>query len=400
MNYSEMSAEELALELGKTTQTAPAEQQQTTTTEEGDNSQQGVTKTFQQLLDEGKNSEEIAEELSKQTTDKPEDAEEKPKKVKTPVVEKEVLSEDFVNKIDEKLFKTEKLLPYNTEDGKGYIKPSTWEELGELIEANITDRVDKVKGEEKQVLVDEMLKESTSAVRFILENASKFKSPEDMLPLIQSVKQQDDFAELDPSNPDHQEYIIHSALSLQGLDNETIKEEIQDLKDRNKLEARAEKLKPSLDAFSARQTEAILKAQEDKQKQDQIFWNGYFETLNTDLISAKDVDGMKLKTDQKNIIANMLLPNQQTGTLPIFSMIDEQVGKGNIKLLSKLSLLLSDEATFDEAYGSKKVAATAAGLQRTLRGSLKSSSDDGAPSEEQTVKTVQKRPAYGNFLTK
>lgn len=308
------------------------------------------------------------------------------------------LDESFVSQLDNLLFKTEKLRPFDNEDGSDYIRPKTWEELQEVIDANIEDVRTSTKNTEKQVLLNELFQESSPAVQFILQNANSFRTAEDMIPLIQSVQQQDDFASLDVKNPEHIEFIVENALRLQGLDDQSITEEIAFLKENNKLEGRAEKLKPLLDNYSAQKTEQILAQQEAKAQEDQVFWNGYYQQMNQDLLSAKDIDGMKIKPEHRQIIANALIPNQQLGGLPIYSIIDKLVGERNITRLSKAILLLADEELFDSYYGSKKSNEVAQGLQRQLRSSVKSSSSDNNQETPPQNSNTAPRPKYGNFL--
>ena len=307
------------------------------------------------------------------------------------------LDESFVSQLDNLLFKTEKLRPFNTADGSDYIRPKTWEDLSEVIQANIDDVRTESKNTEKSVLLNELFQESSPAVQFILKNANNFRNAEDMLPLIQSVQQQDNFASLDTQNPEHVEYIVINALRLQGLDEESIAEEIADLKDRDRLQSRAEKLKPLLDNYSAQQTEQIVQQQEAKNQQDQMFWNSYYQQMNQDLLSSNDIDGMKIKPQHRQIIANALIPNQQLGGLPIYSIIDKLVGERNVKLLSKAVLLLADEQLYDSYYGSKKSDDAAKGLQKQLRSSVRSSSSDNNIDQSSTSNNTE-RPKYGNFL--
>jgi hypothetical protein len=218
-----------------------------------------------------------------------------------------------------------------------------------------------------------------------------------MIPLLQSVRQEDDFANLDTTNEQHQEYIIANALQLQGLDQDTIIDEIADLKQRGKLEERSNKLKPILEKYSAEQTQIVLQQQEEKNAKDQAFWNNHYNKLNTDLISAKDIDGLKFKQDDKNLIANVLLPNQELGGLPIYTIIDNLVGEGNIKLLSKLALLAANEEAFDNYYGVQKIQQNTKSLQRTLRSAVKANSDNDDFEVQKSTQLFQKNN-YGNFM--
>ena len=389
-----MSVEELQLQFSQ-------KQDTTASTTTKVKTEDKLPENMEELLKLGLSSDELAEKIKaekeiKQSATEGEDK--APKKTKEVPVAVEQLDETFINKFDEALFKKNVLNPFLSEDGESYIVPKNMDELAEVITANIEDRIAEVKNTEKQTLLNEVFQESSPALQFILSNANNFRSPEDLLPLINSVQQQDNFADLDPANEDHQVYIIQNALILQGLDGESIKEEIADLKERGKLQSRAEKLKPALEKYSADQTEAILAEQEKKNQEDQKFWGSYFSQMNQDLIEAKDLDGMKLKAEHKNVIANMIVPNQKLGGLPLYSVIDEMVGKGDIRKLSKVALLLADEKAFDNYYGTRKANDVAQGAQRLLRQSIKSSSSENAQDETIQKQQASQRPKYGNFL--
>lgn len=402
MNTSEMTAEQLREEFSSG---ASRVQNEPTPILEPTVQEPTLPNNMEELM--GLSSQELAEKIAsgtvKEVVDEQGNKKVVPVEETAPVVKKgketiPQIDESIVSRIDESLFKTGKLKPFNTDDGKDYIRPKTWEELSEVIDANMENVRSQVKGEEKEVLFNEIFQGSSPAMRFILENANSFKSPEQMLPLIQSVQAQDDFAAVTTETAEEQEYIITAALTLQGFDPDAITDELADLIERGKLKDRAEKLKPIVDRYTADRTEKILLEQEAKNKQDMTFWNSYFDKMNTDLISSKDLDGMKIKQEHKNIIATALLPNQEIGGLPLYNIIDNLVGTGNVRLLAKIALLASDEAAFDNYSQSKKSGAIVGGLQKTLRESVVSTASDTDIDINDTGKTNPQRSQYGSFL--
>jgi len=318
-----------------------------------------------------------------------------PKKSSTPV--KDIIDETVLSKFQEKFFKTDKLRPFSKREGdvETDIIPETWEDIIEILDANIEDKVAEAKGIQKEALINEVLQEKSSAIQWLFKNGNNFNSIEEMLPLINSVQQQDDFASLDAKNVDHQEYIIIKAMELRDYSDEEIADEITYLKENGKLEARAEKLKPSLDDYAFAQTQMMLEQKATQDANNEAYWSAHIDSLNKVLFEAKDIDGIKLKAEDKNLVASALYPDKNLGTLPIFTLIDKLVGQNNIGLLSKIVLLAADEAKFDAYYGSSKKENSSRDLQKVLRSSIKASAETV---ETNTTPTL-KHSGYGNFLS-
>lgn len=318
----------------------------------------------------------------------------------TLVVEKEEnQNEDFFSLLDDKFFKTNKLTPFNNEDNSDYVIPQSLDEFAELLDANKEHWVKESRYQQKEEVLADIFKETTPAFQFLAQNANQFKTIEEMYPLMQSVQAQDEFDSLDLEDENHQEYIIRSALAIQGFDEKAVNEEIADLKEREKLSTKAMALKPVLDRIQADNTERILEEQATKNKEDQTFWNNYYNSLNEKLITAKDLDGMVLSQEDKVRVANNLIPQTDGKGLPIYSKIDELVGKGDAVTLSIISMILEDRALFDSYYANKTHAAAGQSSARTLRTGFTSKT-----SEEETKAPVQKgkqkdiNKSYGVFL--
>ena len=319
----------------------------------------------------------------------------------TPVEEPTEISEElqgFYSQFGEKLFNEDLLLPFQDENGEGHLIPKSIDDIAELVRANKDRWIEESRTNDKEALLQEIFQSSSPAFQFIAQNAHHFNSPQELIPLIQSVQAQDYVAELSLEDENDQAEIIRQALLIQGLDSQTIEDDIQDLKERGRLEERATRLKPTLDKFNQDRTQQILEQQAQVNHQNQVFWNNYYGLLNQDLLSASDIDGMNLTKEDRVAVAQTLVPNQQTGEIPIISIIDELISNGDIKTLAQISLIAQNKDVFDQYYGSKKATQVAKGLQKVLKTNLKSSSTQETVVEpKQSTKSLNNL-GWGNFL--
>ena len=306
---------------------------------------------------------------------------------------------DFFKVLDEKFFKTNKLIPFNNEDGSDYIVPKSYDEFAELIDANKEQWIKESQYQQKEQVLSDIFQESTPAFQFIVQNANMYKSIEDMYPLMQSVQAQDDLQALDVTDAGHQEFIIRTALAIQGYDEVAINEEVEDLRERNKLEYKSQLLKPVLDRIQAERTEGLIQEQQARNQQDQMFWNSYYSNLSEKLIVANNLDGMVLSQEDKIKVANNLIPSSDGSGLPIYSKIDQLVGEGDTVTLSIISMILEDRALFESYYANKSHIKAGQSAARTLRTGVtsKSSEEDIAPRSQQSKGSDPNR-SYGVFI--
>lgn len=354
------SAEELAKEFQNGTQTV---------------TNSGEQKTPEQLAEEAR----IKAENEAKVDEKP----------------KTKLDDSFKNGLD-LLFKEQKLNPYSDGTEAGYIIPETFEEVLELIEDNKKSWVESAKTADRQELLDEVLSTKSPAWQFLIKNAELYKDPAELVPLLTAVQNQEYSYSLDVSNTEDQEKIIRASLSLQGLPVSSIEDEIADLKDRNKLESRATALKPILDKYNEQQTQRVLLEKQQEEVKNQAFWNTHYQNLEETVFKSKELDGVKLENQHKQLIASVLLPDEKLGGLPIYTIIDDLVAKGNFKVLAKIALLGSDEQVFDNYFLTKKAEKAAGAVQRVLRQNGTTSNTTEFDDQGQKVKPI-KKPSYGYF---
>ena len=295
----------------------------------------------------------------------------------------------------ELLFKEQKLSPYSDGTESGYIVPETLEEVLELIEDNKKSWIDSAKSTEKQELLEEVLASKSPAWQFLIKNAELYKDPAELVPLLTAVQNQEYSYSLDVDKEEDQEKIVRASLSLQGLPVSSIEEEIADLKDRNKLGNRAEALKPILDKYNEQQTQKILQEKQQEELKNQAFWNAHYQNLENTVFKSKEIDGVKLENEHKQLIASVLLPDEKLGGLPIYTVIDDLIAKGDFTLLAKIALLGTNEEAYNNYFLTKKADKVATTVQKVLRQSGGSNTTD--PDNEPKVKPIAKKSAYGYF---
>jgi len=394
-----MSAEELAKSFSNQDQIPPTQnQQQAPPANEvwnfdqlplEDKNAEDLAKEFEQKKVEAKNSdgtekspEQIAEELAAKA------------EAEKAIVGKTKLDDSFKQGLD-KLFKENKLNPYSDGTESGYVLPETFEDVLELIEDNKKSWVEGAKAKDREELVNEILATKSPAWQFLIQNSDRYKDPGELVPLLTAVQNQEYSNSLDPKVAEDQEKIVRASLSIQGLPPQAIEDEITDLKERNRLEKKATDLKPVLDKFNQQQTALVLEEKKKEELKNEAFWNNHYQNLENTVFKSKDLDGVKLKTEHKQLIASALIPDKELGGLPIYTIIDNLIAKGNFTALSKIVLLGEDEKLFDTYFLTEKAGKKAEGVQKVLRQSgISSNSTDSE--DEPRVKPI-KKSSYGYF---
>lgn len=305
------------------------------------------------------------------------------------------LDDSFKQGLD-KLFKEQKLDPYS--DGKdGYIIPETWEDVVELIEDNKKNWIENSQAKDEQEILDRIFASKSPAWQFVIQNSELFKDPAELVPLLTAVQNIEYTNSLDASKEEDQVKIIRATLSVQGLPTTDIESEIDDLKERGKLGDRATKLKPILDRYNEAQATRILQEKQAEDQKRESFWNGYYQSLEDSIFKAKDIDGVKIKNEHKQLIASTLVPDEKLGGLPIYTIIDNLVAAGNFKLLSKIALLGVDEKLFDSYFLTKKVDAKADGIQKVLRQVGTSANSSETDTDDGNKPKPIRKSSYGWF---
>ncbi len=372
MEIQNMSAEELAKSFSNQNQNQQnqgqnQQQQQANPQEEAFNQFKVVDTQF------SKSAEDIALEFSKtgkidgkDVEKDTEDDENKGDEGKADQPQTTKLDDNFKQTLD-RLFKEQKLNPYSDGTDDGYIVPETLEEVLELIDSNKNSWMEEAKAKDQQELVSQVLASKSPAWQFLLQQSETYTNPGDLVPLLTAVQNQEYTNSLDITDADDQEKIVRASLSIQGLPPESIEDEIVDLKERGKLDKRAEALKPVLDKYNEAQTTEVLRQKQVKDQESQKFWNTHYGKLEETVFKSQDLDGAKLDKEDRQLIASALIPDQELGGLPIYTVIDNLIANGDFTKLAKIILLAEKEESFDKYFLTGKASKKAEGVQRVLR---------------------------------
>jgi hypothetical protein len=197
-----------------------------------------------------------------------------------PKLDKSGLVETMSKLIDEGL-----IVPFDDEKPMEEYSIKDWKEL---LEANFQERERQVKQETPKEFFEALPEELQYAAKYVADGGQDLKG------LFQALAQVEEVREMDPSDPNDQEYIVRSYLRATGFGNDDeITEEITTWKDLGKLDAQAKKFQPKLNAMQEQVIQEQLARQEQMRLQQQEAAEAYVENVYEALKGA-DVNGLKL----------------------------------------------------------------------------------------------------------
>ena len=260
------------------------------------------------------------------------------------------------------LINSGKLQPWVNEKNE-VILPTTQQELLELMDENL----ETINQNSYQEVEQNFYQTKSPVWQQLLKYSETARSLDEVAPLFAAMQDKETIQTLDTNNEVHQEYIIRQYGMLNGLDAETIDADIEDYKERGKLQERAEKLKPGLDRYNEQrvQQELVKKQQEEQQKQ--YLLQTHYNNVVENVMNKKEIGGIKLKNEHRQYVASTLVPDDSIGGLPIYTLVDNLLQKGDFDTLARIALLATNPQIHDSYYSAKAANETAAGLQRTLR---------------------------------
>lgn len=200
---------------------------------------------------------------------------------------------DLVSMVNQ-LVKDEVLVGFEGEE-----EIQTIEEAKELIKENL-----KYKEESSfEAQWQKKLETYSPQVQAILHYAEK--GGKDITPLLNAISEVEEASNVNLDEPAGQEEIVRQVLKLKGFDDEEILDQIDTLKDLDKLKAKAEKFKPELDRMKEERINLLMQEQEARDKQARDAARVYVQTIQYTL--DKDVVGeVKLKREDKSKIIGAL----------------------------------------------------------------------------------------------
>lgn len=324
--------------------------------------------------------------------------EEKEQKV-DPVEELDILDDKI--KTQESVEESSDLTPlvsfFEDRIKKGYFSPLVDEEGNDVpltkpedvdafLEANLAYKLEKEKAElEKNWYADK-----SPAWKAVAQYAEQVQDPTQLLPFLQGVQNIQNISEVDETTIEGAESIVRYKMQLSGDDNEIIEEQIQILKDSDKIVDIAKRYKPSLvQAETQRLTQMQQQAQQQQQQYIQMVQQ--YEKQAIEHIE-KPLFGEKLDQEEKAIVYDLIAaPSEELGGYPIFAAIDNLYEKQDFETLKEIALLIANKQNFYK-YASKAATVKVANdLQRKLRVQMETNSKSSGKDDPE-VRTI-KAPA-------
>ena len=213
-----------------------------------------------------------------------------------PKVDKSGLYDLAIKMIDEGT-----LIPF--EDDKP-LEEYTTKDFRELFEANFQEREAQVRRDTPREFFEALPEELQVAAKYVADGGTDLKG------LFRTLAHVEEMRQLDPSDEYDQAEIARQYLhATQFGTPEEIEEEIQDWKDLNRLEQKANQFKPKLDAMQAEIVQQQLEEQEERKQLQAEQAKAYQENVYNTL-SAGAIGGIKLdKKIQSLLFSGLVQPN-------------------------------------------------------------------------------------------
>jgi hypothetical protein len=288
-------------------------------------------------------------------------------------------------------------------DGEEDVTKYSLKDFEELFEANTTEKAAKTKEEVSAEFFESLPNELQVAAHYVANGGSDLKS------LFRSLAAVEEIRELDTKDESSQEQIVRSYLHATNFgDADEIEEEIEAWKDRDELEAKANKFKPKLDAMQEQIVARQLQQQEQMKKQQQLQAQKYTDNIYKAL-EPGELNGLKLDKKTQNVLfagltqANYPSMSGRSTNLLGHLLEKYQYAEPNHALISEALWLLSDPEGYRSKVkeGGKKEAVEKTVRQLKTEQSNKITSgtgtDDGE-SQERRKTTGVARPTGGSFF--
>ncbi|TXG79965.1 MAG: hypothetical protein E6R13_09125 [Spirochaetes bacterium] len=299
-----------------------------------------------------------------------------------------------------KLIEKGYLTPFEGEEDVSKYTLKDWEEL---FDANEKEKQKKIEEEISASFFQSLPEELQVAAQYVAKGGQDLKS------LFQSLAAEQEIRQLDPSTEDGQEQIVRSYLHATNFGTpEEIEAELEEWKDQDKLEAKANQFKPKLDAMQEQIIQRKLQQQEAIRKQQQqqakLYTDNIYKTLE-----PGELNGLKL--DKKT--QNMLFAGLTQANYPSMSgrptnllghlLEKHQYGEPNHALISEALWLLADPEGYRAKVkeGGKKdaVASTVRTLKQEQSNRIASGSqEDDDDSSRGKKSSGIPRPSGGSFF--
>lgn len=274
--------------------------------------------------------------------------------------------------------------------------PKTAEEFDEVIELEVSNKLEKAKKE----LENSWYESKTPAWKAIAQYADMVDHPSQVIPFIQGINNLETVSNLDVENPDHAEQIVRARMQQRGEPDEVIKTQIESLKTTDTLLSTAKQVHPLM--LKQEQQMLAKQVQEAKLREQQ-----YLQVVNEVRESAhKSIEQplfgkQKLKQEEKAFVYDMIaVPSEENQGYGIYTAIDKLFDNKDFDTLKMVALLIGKKEAFFQYMGSNIANETAGKLQRklTLANDMRSSSGKDFDISDKTPiqrTSFSKQPRFG-----
>jgi len=342
-------------------------------------------------LNEKKDDADVSRETLEDILKPEEDSTDDQKSAGRPKVDKSGLVDTMTKLIDEGL-----IVPFDDEKPMEEYSVKDWKEL---LEANFQEREKKVRQETPQQFFESLPEELQYAAKYVADGGQDLKG------LFQALAQVEEFREMNPQDPNDQEFIVRSYLRATGFGNdEEISEEISTWKDLGKLEQQASKFKPKLDAMQEQVVQEQLARQEQMKAQQQEAAEVYVENVY-EALKAAEINGLKLdRKTQASLYTGLVQPQYPSisgrPTNLLGHLLEKyQFVEPNYPLIAEALWLLSDPDSYRQSLvkqgKNQAVENTVRQLKTEQARKIASSTDD---QDEQPRNSQRKIPRSTNIF--
>lgn len=292
-------------------------------------------------LNDKKNGDDVSRETLEDILKPDDDQTDDQKSAGRPKIDKSGLVETMTKLIDEGL-----IVPFDDEKPMEEYSVKDWKEL---LEANFQEREKRVRQETPQQFFESLPEELQYAAKYVADGGQDLKG------LFQALAQVEEFREMNPQDPNDQEFIVRSYLRATGFGNdEEISEEISTWKDLGKLEQQASKFKPKLDAMQEQVVQEQLARQEQMKAQQQEAAEVYVENVY-EALKAAEINGLKLdRKTQASLYTGLVQPQYPSisgrPTNLLGHLLEKyQFVEPNYPLIAEALWLLSDPDSYRQS---------------------------------------------------
>jgi hypothetical protein len=263
-------------------------------TEEQENASEALNKNSYNPVDVTESTDDVINELDSMIAEEEEN--EFKGKGGRPKLDKSGLFELATKMIDEG-----SLIPF---DDDKPIEEYTAADFRELFEANFQDRESKVAQRVPQEFFQSLPPELQVAAKYIADGGQDLKG------LFRTLSQVEEVRDLNPANENDQAEIARQYLYATNFGTaEEIEQEIEDWKDLDRLEQKANQFKPKLDRMQEQIVARQLAEQESRKQQQAEAAQVYTENVYNTLVQG-ELGGLKLdKKTQSMLYSGLVQPN-------------------------------------------------------------------------------------------